>query len=380
MNRSTTVSSIFDVTSSLQEMIKVNSGMSLDKASLFNNDPDVSPVTLSEDWSRVARLLLLASLAVVGSVGNVFMISAVMVEDHLRKIGNAFLVNVALADLMVTGLVLPASAIVILAGHKESLGICRFEFTLEALCFLVTVLTLAAIAVENYMRLCLPVERYAILTPGRVTSSILLVWAVAATAIGLQSSFDLGPDFCNRRFNGIAMEQAVGASILVGLPVLLTILVYLMLVTRVRRATRGSYKPPVAFSWDYELTKTNIYSFFLFAIFWMPLGVALWVSSVRPVKARVFINLAWFALSKSCVNNLLYCVVDRHFRNAYVKLFHYCCFKTTVSFSRRTRGEVSRSGDVKLRVHIIHSYATSPASYCRPTIANRPNGRDVYEL
>lgn len=73
--------------------------------------------------------------------------------------GNAFLVNVALADLLVTGLVLPASAIVILAGHKESLGICRFEWTLEALCFLVTVLTLATIAVENYMRLCLPVER-----------------------------------------------------------------------------------------------------------------------------------------------------------------------------------------------------------------------------
>lgn len=81
-------------------------------------------------------------------------------EIYVIFAGNAFLVNVALADLMVTGLVLPASAIVILAGHKESLGICRFEWTLEALCFLVTVLTLAAIAVENYMRLYLPVERW----------------------------------------------------------------------------------------------------------------------------------------------------------------------------------------------------------------------------
>lgn len=48
----------------------------------------VSPVTLSSDWSRVARLLLLASLAAVGSIGNVFMISAVMIEDYLRKRGN----------------------------------------------------------------------------------------------------------------------------------------------------------------------------------------------------------------------------------------------------------------------------------------------------
>ena len=48
----------------------------------------VSPVTLSADWSRVARLLLLASLAAIGSVGNVFMISAIMIEDYLRKKGN----------------------------------------------------------------------------------------------------------------------------------------------------------------------------------------------------------------------------------------------------------------------------------------------------
>lgn len=49
----------------------------------------VNPVTLSADWSRVARLLLLASLASIGSIGNVFMISAVMIEDFLRKRGNS---------------------------------------------------------------------------------------------------------------------------------------------------------------------------------------------------------------------------------------------------------------------------------------------------
>lgn len=51
----------------------------------------VSPVTLSEDWSRVARLLLVVCLAVVGSVGNVYMISAVMIEDHLKKRGDIYL-------------------------------------------------------------------------------------------------------------------------------------------------------------------------------------------------------------------------------------------------------------------------------------------------
>lgn len=221
--------------------------------------------------------------------------------------------------------------------------------------------------------------RYASLTPGRVTAIIIILWLIAVTVVALQSSLDVGPDFCRRKLSGIAMEQAVGASVLVGLPTLATILLYVKLVICVRRVMRGSYKPPVAFSWDYELSKTNMCSFLMFIVFWLPFGLAVCVNSFRPISARVLYNLAWFALSKSCFNNLLYCVADRHFRSAYVKLFHYCCCKTTVSFSRRPRVTESNrnSSDVRLRVHIIHSYA-SPAS-CRPA-ATRPNGRDVYEL
>lgn len=48
---------------------------------------DFSPVTLSTEWSSMARLLILSALSVVGSIGNVFMISSVMIEDHLKKAG-----------------------------------------------------------------------------------------------------------------------------------------------------------------------------------------------------------------------------------------------------------------------------------------------------
>ncbi|XP_054000633.1 beta-1 adrenergic receptor-like [Hylaeus anthracinus] len=368
-------------TSTLAEIMGLESEIRMDKAeNVLDSDLDISPVTLSSAWSRVARLLLLASMAVGGSVGNVFMISAVVVEDQLKKRGNAFLVNVALADLLVTGLVIPVSVIVILAGHEESVNTCRFEWTLEALCFLVTVLTLTTIAAENYIRLCLPRERYAMLTPSRVTMTIIGLWMISVMAVVLQSTLDVGPDFCRRRFSGVAMEQIIGAILLVGLPTLVTIFLYVVLVIQVRHATKGSYKPPVAFFWDYELTKANIYSYVMFMIFWLPFGCAVCLNSFYRISAHILYNLAWFALSKSCFNNLLYCVADRHFRSAYVKLFHYCCCKTTVSFSRRTRGDGGRNpSDVRLKVHIIHSY-TSPAS-CRSTRElRRLNGRDVYEL
>lgn len=77
-----------NATSTLAEIMGLEAEARTDKAeSGLDNDLDVSPVTLSSAWSRVARLLLLSSMAVGGSVGNVFMISAVVVEDQLKKRG-----------------------------------------------------------------------------------------------------------------------------------------------------------------------------------------------------------------------------------------------------------------------------------------------------
>lgn len=65
---------------------------SLTKASINSRHhiKDFSPVTLSTEWSSMARLLVLACLSVIGSIGNVFMISSVMIEDHLKKAGKQY--------------------------------------------------------------------------------------------------------------------------------------------------------------------------------------------------------------------------------------------------------------------------------------------------
>lgn len=50
---------------------------------------EFSPVTLSPEWSRMSRLLLLSALCILGSVGNIFMISSVVIEDYLKRPGNS---------------------------------------------------------------------------------------------------------------------------------------------------------------------------------------------------------------------------------------------------------------------------------------------------
>ncbi|KAG5894369.1 hypothetical protein JTB14_015646 [Gonioctena quinquepunctata] len=282
----------------------------------------VSPVTLSDHWSRLARLILLASLATLGSVGNVFMISAVMIEDYLRKRGNTFLVNVALADLLVSGLVVPASAVVILAGLRDNnLAVCRFQWFLAALCFLVTVLSLAAVAMENYSRLCFSHNCYEKLTRRKITVILLGFWSVCACISGLQFAPDLSFDYCTRKYSGLIPYQATVGVVMVFLPMTVTFFCYVRAGFQVRRfKSRANFKAPITFNWDFTLMQSNVYSFIVFIIFWMPFGVVLAVGTVRKIPDSLFYNLAWLAISKSCINSILYCISNPHFRGAYVNL------------------------------------------------------------
>lgn len=48
---------------------------------------EFTPVTLNSSWSRLSRLLILSCLSVIGSVGNVFMISSLLIEEYLKRAG-----------------------------------------------------------------------------------------------------------------------------------------------------------------------------------------------------------------------------------------------------------------------------------------------------
>jgi hypothetical protein len=96
--------------------------------------------------------------------------------------GNTFVVNVALADLLITGVVMPASAVVILAGLEAPVEVCTVQWSLAVLSCLVTLLSLTATSAENYARLCLSPDKYAKLTTARITYSTLFIWVVSITA------------------------------------------------------------------------------------------------------------------------------------------------------------------------------------------------------
>jgi hypothetical protein len=148
--------------------------------------------------------------------------------------------------------------------------------------------------------------------------------------------------------------------VLILLPLLITFLVHIRIIIDAKKfMSQPTFKPSVSYKSDFSLVRSNFYSFLTFVIFWLPFAIVFLIAfSTFPLNItnKMYYITAWIGLSKSCFHNFIYCITNRYFRNAYFKLFNYCCCKTTVSTTRR-RADVGTRSDV--RVHIIPGKSTS---------------------
>lgn len=221
----------------------------------------------------------------------------------------------------------------------------------------------------------------------KTTVLLLLIWFVCLLAAGLQFTVDsLHFDYCTRRDDANNVQPYASTTIVavvVLLPVVLTFVGHIRIIVDVKRFMRTpNFKQSHNYKWDLELARTNFYSFLIFIAFWAPFGIVLGYNTTAPVPNRAFYTTFWLGLTKSCFHNVIYCITNKHFRNAYVNLFHYCCCKTTVSVSRRQRTDVACRPASDVRVHIIPGY--NMYSYTSPHRAGAAYGhlkqRDQHEL
>lgn len=153
--------------------------------------------------------------------------------------------------------------------------------------------------------------------------------------------------------------QSTGViGILILLPLFITFLVHIRIIIDAKKFMgQPNFKANAMYKSDFSLVRSNFYSFLTFVLFWLPFAIIFSISfttSHQNISDKMFYYAAWFGLSKSCFHNIIYCLTNRHFRNAYFNLFNYCCCKTTVSTARRRQTEIATRSDV--RVHIIPGY------------------------
>ncbi|KAK8386836.1 hypothetical protein O3P69_017934 [Scylla paramamosain] len=373
-----------------------------------NSSGPVDEEEQQQHWNRLGMLLMVSTMAALGTLGNIFAIAAVMTEDHLKKKGNVLVVNVMLAGLVVSAGVLPAWVVALLAGWSRPTPVCSASWILTTLAAHASLLTLPSLAWENSARV-----------GGRSVGVLVLStmvgvsWAGAIAITVSQWVTDLAPRHCGRASvtsprapSHTAFTSVVGVT-LVALPLLVALVIHAhtLLTGRggPRRPLPPTVKPPQALTRDLALTGTNLVVTAVAGGCWVG-GLAgdWWVDD--PLRTGV----AWLPIVAATCSSFLY-VAHKPFREAYVQLFHYCCCKTSVSLSRRGRsGEAAAAAAAAMaaaarppsdvRVHIIQGYnmyTTASARDhrlpthihvkipCRSKESRRPkhhHKKDVYEL
>ncbi len=160
-----------------------------------HNYPANYPVD-SVSWNGVLRLLLLSVVSTIGSMGGIFVISAITVIDTFQVRGNCYLVSLAFGHLMVTVLVVPASAVAIMAGVPDDTNICHFQWLTTLACLIVSVLSFMFMAIDNFFGFGSIVTYDLCCTKCRIVFIVALIWTVAIVFPISQHLNNFGPEFC----------------------------------------------------------------------------------------------------------------------------------------------------------------------------------------
>ncbi|XP_030369178.1 octopamine receptor Oamb [Scaptodrosophila lebanonensis] len=147
------------------------------------NDTECENLIKSVKWTEPANLISLAILEFINVLvigGNCLVIAAVFCSNKLRSVTNFFIVNLAVADLLVGLAVLPFSATwevfkVWIFGDVW----CRIWLAVDVWMCTASILNLCAISLDRYVAVTRPVTYPSIMSTKKAKSLIAGIWVLS---------------------------------------------------------------------------------------------------------------------------------------------------------------------------------------------------------
>ncbi|XP_038608551.1 alpha-1D adrenergic receptor [Tachyglossus aculeatus] len=124
--------------------------------------------------------LFLACFILFAVAGNVLVILSVACNRHLHTVTNYFIVNLAVADLLLSAAVLPFSATLEVLGFWAfGRAFCTVWAAVDVLCCTASILSLCVISVDRYIGVKHSLRYPAIMTERKAALILTLLWAAS---------------------------------------------------------------------------------------------------------------------------------------------------------------------------------------------------------
>ncbi|XP_038240741.1 alpha-1A adrenergic receptor [Dermochelys coriacea] len=124
--------------------------------------------------------VILGGLIIFGVLGNILVILSVACHRHLQSVTHYYIINLAVADFLLTSTVLPFSAIFEILGYWVFGRIfCNIWAAVDVLCCTASIMSLCIISIDRYIGVSYPLRYPAIVTEKRGLLALLSIWALS---------------------------------------------------------------------------------------------------------------------------------------------------------------------------------------------------------
>ena len=308
--------------------------------------------------STVFKVLALAIVIILSLVGNFLTISSVYqnINRRMRTLSNYLIVNLSVADLLVTVCNIPRIISILLVGYewlirgKFALFLCKVTSAVPFVALLVSTLSFTFIALDRFLAVFYPLRRPMTrkIMVGIIAFTWILSWCCYALVFHYATLVEInGKTYCaNRIVRDLLKSQENFRTYLIcdfilvtGIPIATTTILYIVIgVKMCTRVTPGNQTAANAArnrTVNRKVISMLVAVLIAFCICWMPTWVALACLNVPPPRMchnNDFAYIRYFlSYSNSAVTPYIYPVFNQSFREGYLhalrQIASCCCFQ-----------------------------------------------------
>ncbi|NXA27282.1 MTR1B protein, partial [Ibidorhyncha struthersii] len=285
-------------------------------------------------WVVTVLSGVLIFTTVVDILGNLLVIVSVFKNRKLRNSGNAFVVSLAFADLVVA--LYPYPLVLLAIFHNGwTLGEmhCKVSGFVMGLSVIGSIFNITAIAINRYCYICHSFAYDKVYSCWNTMLYVSLVWVL--TVIATVPNFFVGSLKYDPRIYSCTFVQTASSYYTIAVvvihfivPITIVSFCYLriwVLVLQVRRRVKSETKPRLKPS-DFRNFLTMFVVFVIFAFCWAPLNFIGLAVAIDPVEMApkvpewLFIISYFMAYFNSCLNAIIYGLLNQNFRNEYKRI------------------------------------------------------------
>ncbi|KAM8938672.1 alpha-1D adrenergic receptor [Pelodytes ibericus] len=341
----------------------------------YNETEDsVNGTSLVLDLQAMSVGVILAVFILFAIVGNIMVILSVACNRQLQTVTNYFIINLAIADLLLSTTVLPFSATLEVLGFWAFGRIfCDIWAAVDVLCCTASIMSLCIISIDRYVGVKYSLKYPTIMTEKKAVVILILLWVSSMViSIGPLLGWKEPPPQDDSQCSiteepGYALFSSLFSFYL---PLLVILIMYFQVYIVARRTTKSleagvkkernksmevvlrihcrsvmeestasarskghTFRSSLSvrllkFSREKKAAKTLAIVVGVFILCWLPFFLVLPLGSFFPSlkpSDSVFKVIFWLGYFNSCVNPMIYPCSSKEFKRAFIRLLKCQC-------------------------------------------------------